>query len=487
MEGEEQSKEAQEEERQLSRRRFLKLAAAASIAGGAVALGGGLAAGNLLATRQTAFNCPPPVTTQDADGRTWVDYDKVPKEICAPVLHIAQWYDYWPGSFIESFKKYIRQKYGVLVDVKWPEYYSNEELLSWVSLGGQKFDIMFPTNYMAEILDRGGYLLNMNEDWLPNLVNLDPVHFSTKNPQVAYQRRSDPLRTLRAVPYQWGTTGIGFRTDIFDHEDVYNWGYDLFWESEVVRTKAAEVPVRGRTTPLPAGPPAQTLFRRTTLLDDQREVFGATFKKLGWDDQVNVEHFETPTAIPLNQEDPYKGRYQWSQNQKDPTIVARAEAALKDAKKYIYNFETPQQGPFLVQGTTVAAHGWMGDMMYAIQPNSEKRNAASYLVPRQGGARWIDNATIGSTSKNLWLAHEFINFVHDPEQQAGISDWNLYATPNAAAYELLTVWPNKWDPRQDERLYATPDILKRCEFQRDLGPAVTSLYGDAWSRVKSNV
>lgn len=451
--------------------------------GGAGGIAGGLLVGSLAQRRLQPTTCPPsPGVTRDADGRALADYSKVPREICATVLHIAQWYDYWPGSFIEAFKKYIRQKYGVSVEVKWPEYYSDEELFSWVSLGGQKFDIMFPSDYNAEILDRAGYVLNLNEDWLPNLRNLNPTHFNTQDRGLGYQRRSDPNRSLRAVPYQWGTLGIGFRTDFFAPEDVEAWGWDVFWEDRVTRTREAPTVVPGKT-PMRAGT-TQDISRRTTLLDSMRDVYAAVFKKMGWDEQME-KGIDPPTGI-LSDPDPrYVGKYQWSLNQTDPDIITQAGELLKAAKPNIFNFETAQQGPFLVQGATILAQGWQGDMMYAIQPNSSRPNPVSYVIPRQGAERWITNAVIGADSKNLWLAHEFINFFLDPEQGAAISDWNLYSTPNSAAYDLLTVWPNGWDPREDERLYPSAETLRRCEFLRDVGPETTKLYLDTWARIKA--
>jgi len=61
----------------------------------------------------------------------------------------------------------------------------------------------------------------------------------------------------------------------------------------------------------------------------------------------------------------------------------------------------------------------------------------------------------------------------------------LYATPNAASFDLLTAYPQySFDPREDPRIYADEAVLKRCEYQHDLGPKVTALYLDTWTRIK---
>src|SRR3989304_4129885 len=141
---------------------------------------------------------------------------------------------------------------------------SNEELFTWVSQTGRKFDVMFPTNYTVETMEKAGLVVNLNKDWIPNYVNIfgrTPTSFPDRfepyrsdhryvpdypdyggfnneaevdfrSPDLnGYQYRMnrdtypeprgsdqitwDEQNSLIAVPYQWGTTGIGYRSAIF--------------------------------------------------------------------------------------------------------------------------------------------------------------------------------------------------------------------------------------------------------------------------------
>jgi len=442
----------------ISRRRFLKYA----VVGGAVAAAAGVGAYAFL-TRPSGPTLPPYFINANT-----VDYDKVPARIESTTLHVAQWYQYWPPSFLDNFVAHIRDKYGVTINIVQEIYNSNEELFTWITQTGKKFDVMFPTNYTVETMERAGLILNLNPDWLPNYANLFDWTKYTQ-PENSYARRAS-TGDLLAVPYQWGTTGIGFRTDKgWTRDDIETDGLDIFWMDTYK---------------------GQTITKKLMMLDDMRETIGQTYKYLGWKEQRDLGM--VPTNIPNNPNPPYDGKYQWSQNETDLTRLAKAKDALKATKPRLFDFNTQNQGPYLVQGVVWIDTAWSGDIMYAIRPNTPSPQPVDYWVPQQGGARWIDNAVIHRESRNIWLAHEFIDFFLDPQQGANITDWNLYATPNAASFDLLKAYPNLgWDPREDPRIYGDDavgysgaPILPRCEYQKDLGADLTKAYLDAWSEVK---
>jgi len=439
----------------IDRRRFLKWGLIVGGVAGAAALG-------LLGVLRIGSGGLKP--WESAKGV--VDYDKVSEEVfTSNELRIAQWYDYWPGSFIAAFKDYVRNKYGREIDVRIDIYTSNEELFTWVTQSGRKYDLIFPTNYMAQILDRAGLVYQMNEAWLPNLVNLDdgaPLGDFRTRQGTPYAFRSNNGPRI-AVPYQWGTTGIGYNTTVFSEADMVELGWDVFRQSSWGATSLQE---------------------KLLMLDDMREVLGAGMKLAGFDRQVGQGL--TPTAIPRNPDPPYNGLFQWTENETETSKIGDVEAVLAEqVRPRLLGFNTVNQGPYLVQEVTYADQAWSGDVMYAIQPYSNSNYPVSYVVPRQGSARWIDNGVLHSEAKNIWLAHEFINFFLDIEQGASITDWNLYATPNDGAYEILTAYPNGYDPKQDTRIYPTASDLARCDYQNDVGVAPTrDVYIPAWNRIK---
>jgi len=468
----------------------------------------------------------------------------------ARVLDVAQWYDYWPGQVVHDFTTWMEQKWGVSgVSVRWTSniYTSNEELFSWVSRG-RTLDVMFPTNHTVERLEKAGDIVNLNRDWIPNYVNIFgrvpaefPFVFQTTRPEFykstypglddeygngynnhvaadfrdlalngyAYRGNMETYPSqkphprndtwteadgLLAVPYQWGTTGIGFRTDIFRRQDIENLGWKAFELATYTNTET------GRT---------YDLTKKKMMLDDMRETFTAALKAVGWKRQE--EAGIPPTATPLKPEAPYNGEYQWSNNEVANEKLSAALAWLNSFRGGSWGFNTPQQGPWLVSGQIYVDQAWSGDIMYAVQPNSNTFNSVDYFVPKQGGARWIDNSVIHRECEKLWLAHELINYIHDPIVQAAISSWNLYATPNAWTFELLYrdpayifegIYPDgrryEYNMAEDERIYGDiaydddvqdapydgPPILTRCEYQKDVGVRNTLNYFRYWRKAK---
>ena len=473
MEDEEATDEGEEEyedERAMSRRRFLKWGLLAAGVTGAAALGGGILTGAIKIGGGSGLN-----SWETSKGV--VDYSRVPQTIDTSTLRVAQWYDYWPGRFITNFEGYIRQKYNRTVDVVVDIYTSNEEVFTWITQSGRKYDVMFPTNYMAQIMDRAGLLVNVNEDWLPNLSNLADGVKTAANGQTLgdfltpqgtpYAFRTNGARYC--VPYQWGTTGIAYNTNVFTEADIRSLGWDVFRQSSWGGT---------------------ALTDRMGMLDDMREVLGVGMKAAGWDAQVTAGL--TPTGIPSNPAAPYGGAYQWTENEVEESKVNAARDAILAYKPNLLGFNTQNQGPNVRDGITYAQHGWSGDIIYAIQPYSQTAYPVNYVIPRQGTARWVDSAVVYRESKNLWLVHEFINYFLDVVQGTVITDWNLYATPNIESYDALAVYPAgctpgscHYDPREDTRIYPTSSDLGLCDYQRDVGVDATQRrYIPAWNDIK---
>src|SRR5512136_2014066 len=197
----------------ITRRKFLKWGILGGVTVGVLGLGA-------LSTLGYIRRAPasPPVW-EIAPGV--VDYSKVPyKQLNGPtpnLLKVAQWYDYWPGSFLSDFETYMQQTYGMDVSVQVDIYTSNEELFEWITLGGKTYDVMFPTNHVVDNIKKGGFIYNLNLDWIPNYANMCddftkiPHHVDSADnlDQLLDPRPTggQPLDTV-SVPYFWGTTGI---------------------------------------------------------------------------------------------------------------------------------------------------------------------------------------------------------------------------------------------------------------------------------------
>jgi len=269
----------------------------------------------------------------------------------------------------------------------------------------------------------------------------------------------------------WGTTGLGFRTDYIPYDEATAHGYDLLWMPSY--------------RPLAPGMAPVDLRKKMRMLDDLRDVIGAGLKKAGWEAQL--AQGPEPTGLV-----PPEG-IQWTVNETDPVKLGGARDWLFRNKPLLFGYDSTHQATTLLGDTPTAIvnQGWSGDMMYAIQPDLATPQRVDYIIPEQGSTWWVDCAAIHSKSRNLWLAHEFVNFLHDFEpnlggQHTALTRWNLYSSPNSLTYEWLDAhpYPNGWNMSQDPRLYPNkhaPELFRICDPSQDVGlKTLLTLYNPLW-------
>ncbi len=153
----------------------------------------------------------------------------------ARVLNLYIWSSYVAPETIRKFEQ--RQRARVNVDL----YDSNEALLAKVQAGNAGYDVICPSNYVIQILQRQGLLRPLDRSALPHLENADP----------RFLDRDFDRGNRFSVPYLWGTTGIGYLKSKAGKVD--SWG--ALWDP---RFKG-----------------------RILMLDDGREALGAALKWKG--------------------------------------------------------------------------------------------------------------------------------------------------------------------------------------------------------------
>ncbi len=438
--------------RKIGRRRFLKYAAVGGVAAAAGALGLGYLTGFIRIGGQSR------PAWEIADGV--VDYDRVPipERGSTLTLRIAQWFDYWQPKFLDdsdwSFRSYMQSTYGIDVHYLVDYFTSNEELFLWISpLQKKEYDVIFPSNYYVELLNNANWIYNLKKDWLPNMQHLDP-RFVNVPADKPFDRR--PNGEQVSLPYFWGTTGIGYRTDYISAADIEAQGWDFFLQSTYQ---------------------SEQLAGRMNLLDDERDVITMGLKGAGWKWQESQGLTPTGMVPPDGQ--------QWTSNDVEDSKTQAARNYLLQAKPNLFSFTSTNVIPSLQNGVAWANQGWSGDIVNAIAPDSAEF-PIDYIVPRQGGTWWVDCMAIHSKSKNIWLAHQFMNYIHQPDVMVRLTEWNKYSCANLAAWELLgpqglTGWEIKYDPR----LYPDDAAWRRLDLTRDVGLDVTQrVYDPLWEDLK---
>ncbi|MEO8089019.1 MAG: spermidine/putrescine ABC transporter substrate-binding protein [Gemmatimonadales bacterium] len=274
-------------------------------------------------------------------------------------LHLYNWSDYIAEDTVPNFEK----EFGV--KVTYDTYESNEEMVAKLQAGASGYDIVVPSGYIVPVLVATDLITPLNQKYITNAGNISPIFRSLP---------SDPGNKY-TVPWQWGTTGIAYRTDKVKTR-VDSW--DVFHDKKFAK--------------------------KLTMMDDGREVIGAELRHRGH-----------------------------SLNSTDPKELAQAKADCIDAKKNLKAYISAPVKAQLISGDVWISQLWNGD---TTQAKSEQPNLA-YVIPKEGCTIWGDSMTIPKSAPNKRAAHEWINYILRPEVGAALSEATGYGTPNAAAAKVM--------------------------------------------------
>jgi len=283
------------------------------------------------------------------------------EEELAEELHIYNWSEYIDPEIYAAFE----EEFGVKIIED--TFSSNEELLAKIQAGATGYDLIVPSDYMVEIMIEEDLLTGINPDNIPNLANLSDLF---KNPPY------DPDLSF-CVPYQWGTTGIGYNSDEVEPD---SWAY--IFDPSIAADYDGKI----------------------TMLNDSREAIGAALKYLGY-----------------------------SLNTTDEAELEEAKQLLITAKPFLFSYDSDQFEDLIAADEVVYGHGWSGDYFAA----AEEDERIWYIIPAEGGVVWADNLCIPKTSKNAYTAEVFINYILQPEIAAQITNFTWFGSPVEAANEFI--------------------------------------------------
>lgn len=214
-----------------------------------------------------------------------------------------------------------------------------------------------------------------------------------------------------SIPYFWGTVGIVYNPEL---TDLTFESWDDLWDP--------------------------SLKNQILLVDGAREVIGMGLNSLHYSlNDTNEEHLQEALT-------------------KLSKLTPNVKAIVGDEIKMLLAGEEGAVG--LV---------WSGDAAEIMDENEK----LDYVVPEEGSNLWFDNMVIPKTASNIDGAHQFINFMLDPEHAARNAEYVGYSTPNAAALELLPE-----EVSSDERFYPNEELTEKLEVYDNLGKRMLAHYND---------
>jgi len=274
-------------------------------------------------------------------------------------LNFYNWTDYVdPDHTIQDFQKETGIK------VTYDNYSSNDELFAKMSSGSTGYDLIVPTDATLVKMKKANLVEPIDLSLIPNVVNLDPRFRNAP---------ADPGNKY-SIPWQWGTTGIGFdKTKVGGK--VTDW--DAF--------------------NLPA------IKGKSSFLDEARDAFAMALFALKLDP-----------------------------NTTDTGDLDQAKDYLISLKKKIKTITSDYQDP-LASGELLLSQAYSGDV-FTIQVDNPK---VEYIIPKSGAFSWVDSMAVPKGAKHPGNAEKFMNYMLEPKVGAALTNAVNYGSPNKAAVPYI--------------------------------------------------
>ena len=313
-------------------------------------------------------------------------------------LNVFNWSDYIGETTVEDFQKETG------ITIRYDVYDLNETLEAKLMAGNTGYDIVVPTGSFLGRQIQAGIYQKIDKSKIPNYKQIDPLILAALKP-------FDPNNEY-GVPYFWGTVGIGYNIDKVKERLGENAPVDsldlLFKPENAEKLKDCGI----------------------SMLDSPSDILPVALKYMG--------------------KDPH------SKSEEDYKAVAQMLTAVLPSMKY---FHSSQYINDLANGELCAVIGWSGDVFIAAA-RAEEAGAdvhIDYKIPKEGTLLWVDSLAIPKDAKNVDNAHEFIDYLNQPQVAANGVNYVNYASPNIGALELI-----------DPEVKSNPSIYPAGEVKENL-------------------
>ncbi len=333
------------------------------------------------------------------------------------VLNVYNWSDYIAEDTIANFEA----KTGIKVN--YDVFDSNEVLETKLLAGNTGYDVVVPSAQFMERQIQAGVFQKLDKSKLPNLANMDPEIMQ----RVALH---DPGNEY-AVNYFWGTDGIGYNEAkikaIMPNAPVDSW--DLIFDPKIL---------------------AKFKDCGVSILDAPAEVRSLILAYLG--------------------KDP---------NSQDAADLALVEKKLLEIRPYVRKINSSQYIEDLANGEVCIALGWSGDVLQSRDRAAEagQGTVIKFSIPKEGTIIWFDMLTIPADAKHVDNAHQFINYMMDPQVAANNSNTVNYANGNGASLALVND-----EVKNDPGIYPTTEVKAKLFPELATGEEYTRLLTRTWTR-----
>ncbi len=335
----------------------------------------------------------------------------------AAELSVYNWADYIDEQVLADYE----EEFGV--KVIYDTYASNEDLLAKLQAGAEGYDVIFPSDYMVSTMIGLDLLAEIDTSAMSNFGNLNSAFVDAP---------FDP-GNKHCVPYQWGTTGIGYRNgnEFFDANPPDSWAY--LFDPAILEQYSGD---------------------GINVLNDPRELPAAAALYLGLD-----------------------------ANTTDPDEIDQILEVILAAKPYWKTFNSDgYDSELLIPDEVALTQGWSGDVALAYYETYDEEAEDGnwyYAIPSEGAVKWLDNICVTASSERQATAVHFMNYLLDAQVGATITNYTYYASPNEASMEFILD-----EILTDPGIFPSQEVFDKLVWLKDVGDE-TRLYDDMWTAVKA--
>lgn len=339
-----------------------------------------------------------------------------------PSVHLYNWSDFLAPETPREFK----QETGIapILDV----FDDAEVMESKLMAGRSGYDVVVVPDDLLPNFAKAGLLQELDRSQLANWSHLAP--------NVMRKLEVNDPGNRYAIPYMWGTTGIGYNVDkvrelLGNNAPVDSW--DLIFKKDNI-AKLSQCGV--------------------AMLDAPVEIIPIALHYLG---------------LPSNS--------------KNPDDYQRAEALLHEIRPYIRYFNSAKFSTDLANGDICVVVGW-GGSVYSAKLNAENAHNGvnlAYSIPREGAPLWINTLVVLKSAPNPQPAYKFLDYMLRPEIIAKNSNYVGYPNGNQAATALVDE-----HLRNNPMLYPPQSVMDSLFPLETLPLKLERVRTRTWSKIKND-
>jgi putrescine transport system substrate-binding protein len=337
------------------------------------------------------------------------------------IVNVYNWTDYVGPTVIEDFTK------ATGIKVRYDTFDSNDTLEAKLLAGKSGYDVVVPTAYFLERQIKAGVFQKLDKSKLPNLANLWP--------DISGRLAKYDPGNQYAVNYMWGTVGIGYnvkkaREILGGDGRIDSWDI-VFKPENLAKFKGCGV----------------------HMLDSSDDILPAALRYLGLD----------PNST------------------KEADLQAAADLMTK-IRPSVTKFHSSEYLNALATGEICLVVGFSGDIKQAQKRAAEAKNGVEigYAIPKEGAQLWFDNLAVPKDAKNVAEAHEFINYLQNPEVAAKNSNFISYANGNLASQKFIDK-----AVLDDRTIYPDEAMMTKLYTINAHDPKTERLMNRLWTRIKT--